>query len=111
LVPSRSCGDDFVWIGGPDEGFGMLVVIDNEAVDGGLKIDDALEDTALKAMLGQDGEEAFDSIEPTGRGRPVLETFAITAFRPGGASDVKSVAVGTTVNPSPPAQIRTCRLA
>jgi hypothetical protein len=49
----------------------MLVVIDNEAVDGGLEIDDALEDTALKAMLGQDGEEAFDSIEPTGRGRPV----------------------------------------
>jgi hypothetical protein len=31
-------------------------------------------------------------------------------FAHGRAFNVKSVAVGTTVNPSPPAQIRTCRL-
>jgi hypothetical protein len=34
-------------------------VIGDEAVDGGLKIDDALEDAAFEATLGEDGEEAL----------------------------------------------------
>jgi hypothetical protein len=42
LVAARSGGDDFVRIGGPDEGLWLLVMIDGEAVDGGLEIDDAL---------------------------------------------------------------------
>jgi hypothetical protein len=66
-VPSRTGGDDFVRIGGPDEGLRQLVVIGDETVDGGLKVDDALEDAALEAALGEDGEEAFDGVEPTGR--------------------------------------------
>jgi len=40
-VAARSGGDDFVRIGGPDEGLWLLVMIDDEAVDGGLEIDDA----------------------------------------------------------------------
>ena len=42
-------GDDFVWIGGPDEGLWLLVVVGDEAIDGGLEIDDAFEDAALEA--------------------------------------------------------------
>jgi hypothetical protein len=37
-----------------------------EAVDGGLEIDDRTEDAAFEAALGQFGEEALDRIEPGG---------------------------------------------
>jgi hypothetical protein len=47
LVPASCGGDDFVWIGGPDEGPGLLVMVGHEAVDGRLEIDDALEDAAF----------------------------------------------------------------
>lgn len=42
------------------------IVVSDEAIDGGLKIDDAFEDAALEAPLCKDGEEAFDGVEPTG---------------------------------------------
>jgi len=64
LAPSCCSGDDFVGIGGPDERLRLLVVVGDEAVDGGLKVDDAPEDAALEATLGEDGEEAFDGVEP-----------------------------------------------
>jgi hypothetical protein len=44
LVPTGSGGDDLVGIGGPGEGLWLLVVIEDEAIDGGLEIDEALED-------------------------------------------------------------------
>jgi len=40
-MPAIGGGDDFVWIGGPDEGLWLLVVVGDEAIDGGLEIDDA----------------------------------------------------------------------
>ena len=46
-MPTSDSGEDFVWVCGPDKGFGMLVGLRDEAVDGGLKIDHATEDTAL----------------------------------------------------------------
>ena len=55
------------------KGFGCLVVVGDEAVDGGLEIDDALEDAALEATLGEDGEEALDGVEPAGGGRGEVE--------------------------------------
>jgi hypothetical protein len=64
LAPSGSIGDDFVCVGGPDEGLWPLVVIDDEAVDGSLQIDDVLEDSAFEATLGEHGEEALDGVEP-----------------------------------------------
>jgi hypothetical protein len=73
LVPSGSGGDDFVWIGGPDEGSGLLVVIHDEAVDGGLEIDDALEDATPEAAFGEDGEEALDGVKPAGGGQREVE--------------------------------------
>ena len=81
-MPTGRCGDDFVWIGGPDEWLGLLVVVGDEAVDGGLKIDDALEDAALEAALGEDGEDALDGVEPTGRGWCEVERPARVSAQP-----------------------------
>src|SRR5258705_510553 len=75
-MPTIGGGDDFVWIGGPDEGLWLLVVVGDEAIDGGLEIDDAFEDTALEAPLGEDGEETLDGVEPTGRGGREMEAPA-----------------------------------
>lgn len=63
-MPAPDGGDDFVWIGAPDEGSGFLIVLFNEAVDGGLEVDNRMEDAVLQAPPGQCGEEAFDGVEP-----------------------------------------------
>ena len=63
-MPALDGGDDFVGIGGPDEGLGVVVVLGEEAVDGGLQVDDGVEDAALEAPLGELGEEALDGVEP-----------------------------------------------
>ena len=47
---------------------GIGVVLLEGAVDGGLQIDDALEDAALQPTAGQGGEEALDGVEPGGGG-------------------------------------------
>jgi hypothetical protein len=39
-------------------------VLGKEAVDGGLKVDERVEDAASEAAVGQLGEETFDGIEP-----------------------------------------------
>lgn len=70
MVPASDGGDDFIGIGGPDERFRALVVLGQEAVDGGLKIDERIEDTVFEASFGEPGEEALDGAEPrTGRWR------------------------------------------
>jgi hypothetical protein len=46
LVPSADSGDDFVWIGGPGEGFCIVVGLGDEAVDSGLKVGDGSEVSA-----------------------------------------------------------------
>ena len=56
-MPTPDSGDDFVWVCGPGEGFGIIVGLRDEAVDGGLEIDNASEDTALQSLLGKFGEE------------------------------------------------------
>ena len=63
-MPSPDGGDDFVWIGGPGEGLGHLVGLLDEAVDGGLEIDDGSEDAAFQSSLRQLGEEALDGVQP-----------------------------------------------
>ena len=40
-----------------------------EAIDGRLQIDNALEDATLQAALGENSEKALDSIQPRGRSR------------------------------------------
>jgi hypothetical protein len=43
LVPASDCSDDLVRIGDPLEGFAVSIVVVEEAVDGGLKVDDGSE--------------------------------------------------------------------
>ena len=63
-MPSVNGCDDLFWVGCPDEWFGLLVVLFDEAVDGSLKIDDRVEHTAFEPPFGELCEEAFDSIQP-----------------------------------------------
>jgi hypothetical protein len=51
LVPALDGCDNPIWVFGPDEGFVLFIVIRDEAVDGGLEIDDGAEDAALEAPL------------------------------------------------------------
>jgi hypothetical protein len=48
LAPASDCGDYVVGVGDPLKGFAVSVVIVEEAVDGGLKVDDGSEDAALQ---------------------------------------------------------------
>ena len=57
-------GDDLVGICGPGEGFGIIVGLGDEAVDGSLEINDASEDTALQSLFGKLGKEPLDCVEP-----------------------------------------------
>jgi hypothetical protein len=50
-MPSFDGGDDFVGVGCPYEGFGLGIGFCNEAVDGGLEIDDGVEDAPLQSSL------------------------------------------------------------
>jgi hypothetical protein len=64
LVPTLYGGDDAIGIGGPDEGLGLHVVLGEQAVDGGLEVDEGVEGPALEAPLEELGEEALDRVEP-----------------------------------------------
>jgi hypothetical protein len=61
----------------------LPVVLGEVAVDGGLKVDDGVEDAALEASLRQLGEEAFDRIEPRARGWREVESEALMAVELG----------------------------
>ena len=87
MVPSLDSGDDFVWIGGPDEGLGVMVGLGDEASNRRLELDEGAEDAALEAAPRELGEEALDGIEP-GAGR--LKGWLVPP-RSGGSSDRVSV--------------------
>ena len=63
-MPSFDSGKNFIGIGGPFKGFGLLIMFENEAVDSALKINDRLKHTAFQAFFGEFGEETLDGIEP-----------------------------------------------
>ena len=63
-MPAFDGGDDFVRVGGPSEGLGMGVVIVEETIDGFLEIGHRAKDAAFESAFGEDGEEAFDGVEP-----------------------------------------------
>jgi hypothetical protein len=52
LFPSLDGSEDAVGIGGPDEGLGVGIGFLDEAVDGGLKVDDGSEDAAASGVVG-----------------------------------------------------------
>jgi hypothetical protein len=65
LEPTVSCCDDFIWVGFPVEWLWIGgVVFADEAVDGGLEIDDGMEDAVLEPAPREFGEETLDGIEP-----------------------------------------------
>ena len=63
-MPASGGGDDYVGIGGPFEGFGLCIVVIEEAIDGGLKVGHRVEDAAFEPSLGEGCEETFDGVEP-----------------------------------------------
>ena len=90
-MPAFDGGDDFVGIGGPDEGFRLPVVLGEIAIDGGLEVDDGVEDATLETPLGQLGEEALNRIEGFPRRRNRASSFGI-ADMVGGASSSAALA-------------------
>jgi len=96
LEPSASCGDDVIGIGLPAEWFGVLgIVFTHEAVDGGLKIDDGMEDAVLEPTAGEFSEEALDGVEPRARGRREVEGPSRVTVEPG--SDLVLLVRGVVV--------------
>ena len=83
MLPSFDSGEDAGWVGGPDEGFGVGIGFLDEAVDGGLQVDDRAEHTALQAPPGELGEEARHRVQPGGRGRREVERPAWMPGEPG----------------------------
>ena len=81
-MPASDGADDFVRISGPSEGLRLGIVFDNEAIDGGLQIDDRDEDTALQSPLGEFCEEAFDGVEPRTRRWREVECEALVSIEP-----------------------------
>ena len=76
LLTAPDLFDDAVRICGPDEGPWAFVGLGEEAVDGRLEIDDPAEDAAPEPLIRRLGEEAFDRVEPGGRGRREMEMEA-----------------------------------
>ena len=58
-------------------------MLGEEAVDGGLEVDERAEDAALEAAPGELGEEALDGVEPGARGRGEVEGPARVPGEPG----------------------------
>ena len=73
MEPSVSGGNDGVGVGLPDEGPGVMVVLFDVAVDGGLEVGDRVEHAAFQVAAGEFGEEALDGVEPGARGRREVE--------------------------------------
>ena len=82
-MPAIDGGDDTIRVGGPDEGFGIVIVLLEEAFDGSLEVDDRVEDAAFQSALGELGEEALDRVEPRTRGRREMEDETRVARQPG----------------------------
>ena len=82
-MPSFDGGDDAAWVGGPEEGLGIIVGLVDEAVDGGLELGDGAEDAALEPTPGKLGEKALDGVQPGARGGGEMEGPARMTAEPG----------------------------
>ena len=76
-------GDDAIGVSGPHEGFGIGIGFGEEAVDGGLKIDNRVEHAAFEPPPRQPGEQSLDGIEPGARFRGEVENEARMPRQPG----------------------------
>ena len=73
MLPAFDSSEDALWVGGPDEWFGIGIGLGDEAIDGGLEIKDGSEHAALEAATRELGEEAFDRVEPGSGDRGEVE--------------------------------------
>ena len=63
-MPSAYGGDNFIGVGGPDEGFRLHIVLFQEAVDRSLQIEDRVEYAPFQSPFGERGEEPLDGVQP-----------------------------------------------
>ncbi len=81
-MPTPDSSDDFIRIGGPDEWPRFGVVLFEESINGGLQVDDGVEDAAFEPALGELGEEALDGVEPGAGSRRKMEAPARMSAKP-----------------------------
>jgi hypothetical protein len=65
------------------EWLGLVVGFSDEAIDGGLKLDNRCKDATFEALLGKLGKQAFDGIGPGAGSRGEMEGEALMAREPG----------------------------
>ena len=82
MVPSFDSSDDFIRVGGPGKRFGIFVGFDDEAIDGGLEINEGVEDATVKPPPGKFGEESFDGVKPRTGCRGEVENKPLVAIEP-----------------------------
>ena len=95
LVPSFDGGDDFIRVLGPSKGSRVGVGLGEEAIDGGLQLDDGSEHAAFEPPLGELREEAFDGVEPGCRSGGEVEGPARVPLQPG--ADLRMLVGGVVV--------------
>ena len=81
-MPSFDSGDDFVGVFGPNKGPWIGVCFSDEVVDRTFEFLDRAEGATLEAPLGQEGEHAFNCVEPRGRSRSEVENETRVARKP-----------------------------
>ena len=84
MSPAVDGGENGIGGFGPDEWLGFVVGFSDEAVDGGLKLDNRCEDAAFEALPGELGKQAFDGIGPGAGSRGEVEGEARMPRQPGG---------------------------
>lgn len=73
-MPRLCGGDEGPWLGFPDEGPWALLVLLDGILDGRLRVDDGMEDAALKLAAAELGEEALDRHPPEKTSRPLCRS-------------------------------------
>ena len=76
MSPAVNYGENGISGFGPDEWLRLVVGFSDEAVDGGLKLDNRYEDAAFEPLPGERGKQAFDGIGPGAGSRAEVEDEA-----------------------------------
>src|SRR6267143_6452392 len=82
LASRAARGEDGVGGFGPDERLGHFVGFGDEAVGGGLKLDDRSEDAAFEPVSGELGKQAFNRIGPGAGSQGEVEGEASMPLQP-----------------------------
>jgi hypothetical protein len=67
LDPALNGGDDAVGVSGPDEWRGVGIGFGEEAVNGGLELDNQSEHASPEPPPGEPGKQRLDRVEPGAR--------------------------------------------